>query len=146
MASDGEGSVTRWFDGLRAGDPEAARQLWGHYFAPLVRLPRARLRDAPRGGSDEEDAALSAFDSLCRGTAAGRFPRLDDRRDLWRVLVTITARKAADRIEHEGRARRGGGRGLSEAAQGLQGRPPKPLRVTGNPTNRLGLRGLDAVP
>jgi DNA-directed RNA polymerase specialized sigma24 family protein len=116
MSSDGEGSVTRWFDGLRAVDPEAARRLWGRYFADLVRLARARLRSAPRGASDEEDAAPSAFDSLCRGTAAGRFLRLDDRRDLWRVLVTITARKAADLIEHERRARRGGGRVLSEAA------------------------------
>jgi DNA-directed RNA polymerase specialized sigma24 family protein len=116
MTGDGDGSVTRWFDGLRAGEPEAARRLWGRYFDDLVRLARARLRDAPRGASDEEDAALSAFDSLCRGTAAGRFPRLDDRRDLWRVLVTITARKAADLIERERRARRGGGRVLSEAA------------------------------
>src|SRR4051794_34840945 len=115
MTINGEGSVTRWLGGLRAGDPEAARQLWGHYFDDLVRLARGRLRDAPRSVADEEDAALGAFDSLCRGTAAGRFPRLDDRQDLWRVLVTITARKAADLVEHERRARRGGGRVLSEA-------------------------------
>jgi DNA-directed RNA polymerase specialized sigma24 family protein len=116
MANEGDGSVTRWIDGLKAGDPEAARRLWERYFADLVRLARARLRDAPRGPADEEDAALSAFDSLCRGAGAGRFPRLDDREDLWRVLVTITARKAADLAQRERRLRRGGGRVLAEAA------------------------------
>jgi hypothetical protein len=96
MMCDGGGSVTRWVGGIKAGDPEAARRLWERYFAELVRLARARLRDAPRAAADEEDAALSAFDSLCRGAEQGRFPHLDDRADLWRVLVTITARKAAD--------------------------------------------------
>jgi DNA-directed RNA polymerase specialized sigma24 family protein len=115
MTTDGEGSVTRWVGGLKAGDPEAARRLWERYFADLVRLARARLRDAPRAAADEEDAALSAFDSLCRGAEHGRFPRLDDRDDLWRVLVTITARKAADLVQHERRLKRGGGHVRTEA-------------------------------
>ena len=115
MTSGNGGSVTRWVGGLKAGDPEATRRLWERYFADLVRLARARLRDAPRAAADEEDAALSAFDSLCRGAEHGRFPRLDDRADLWRVLVTITARKAADMIQHERRLKRGGGRVRTEA-------------------------------
>jgi DNA-directed RNA polymerase specialized sigma24 family protein len=80
-----------------------------------VRLARARLRDAPRAAADEEDAALSAFDSLCRGAECGKFPRLDDRDDLWRILVTITARKAAYLVKHERRLKRGGGRVRAEA-------------------------------
>jgi DNA-directed RNA polymerase specialized sigma24 family protein len=115
MTTDGEGSVTRWVGGLKAGDPVATRRLWERYFADLVRLARARLGDAPRGAADEEDAALSAFDSLCRGAEHGRFPRLDDRDDLWRVLVTITARKAADLVQHERRLKRGGGHVRTEA-------------------------------
>jgi DNA-directed RNA polymerase specialized sigma24 family protein len=115
MTSGNGGSVTRWVGGLKAGDPEATRQLWERYFADLVRLARARLRDAPRASADEEDAALSAFDSLCRGAEQGRFPRLADRADLWRVLVTITARKAADMVQHERRSKRGGGRVRTEA-------------------------------
>jgi DNA-directed RNA polymerase specialized sigma24 family protein len=115
MTTEGEGSVTRWMGGLKAGDPEAVRQLWERYFADLVRLARARLRDASRAVADEEDAALSAFDSLCRGAEQGRFPRLDDRDDLWRVLVTITARKAADLVQHERRLKRGSGHVRTEA-------------------------------
>jgi DNA-directed RNA polymerase specialized sigma24 family protein len=115
MTGEGPGSVTRYLGGLKAGEAEAARVLWERYFADLVRLARARLRDAPRAAADEEDAALSAFDSLCRGAEQGHFPRLDDRADLWRVLVTITARKAADLVQHERRLKRGGGRIQSEA-------------------------------
>jgi DNA-directed RNA polymerase specialized sigma24 family protein len=115
MTTNEDGSVTRWIGGLKAGDPEAARLLWERYFADLVRLARARMRDVPRAVADEEDAALDAFDSLCRGTGEGRFPQLDDREGLWRILVTITARKAAAQVQHERRKKRGGGRVRAEA-------------------------------
>ena len=115
MTSESEGSVTRWVGELKAGDPEAVRRLWDRYFADLVRLARSKLRDAPRAAADEEDAALSAFESLCRGAEHGRFPRLDDRADLWRVLVMITARKAADLVQLERRLKRGGGQVRTEA-------------------------------
>jgi DNA-directed RNA polymerase specialized sigma24 family protein len=116
MDRNGRGSVTRWISGLKTGDPEAARRLWERYFADLVRLARSRLRNAACGAGDEEDAALSAFKSLCLGAEGGSFPRLTDREDLWRILVRITVCKAADLLQHEHRLRRGGGRVLAEAA------------------------------
>jgi DNA-directed RNA polymerase specialized sigma24 family protein len=100
------GSVTHWIDGLRAGESVAARKLWEHYFHRLVDLARRRLRDLPRRAADEEDVALSAFDSFCRGAEHGRFPRLNDRDDLWQVLLVLTQRKAADLVQHEGREKR----------------------------------------
>jgi ECF sigma factor len=57
----------------------------------MVDLARGRL--CAKGGrgrdaaSDEEDAALSAFDSLFVRLARGPFPQLADRDDLWRLLV-----------------------------------------------------------
>jgi DNA-directed RNA polymerase specialized sigma24 family protein len=111
MATEPEGSITR----LAGEAPdEAARRLWDRYFDRLVRLARSRLRGRAGGPADEEDAALSAFDSLCRGVAAGRFRHLDGREDLWRLLATITARKAADQLEREGRKKRGGDRRRAE--------------------------------
>ncbi len=59
--------------------------------------------------ADEEDVALSAFDSFCRGVEAGRFPQLRGRDDLWAVLGRITFRKAADLHVHENRRKRGDG-------------------------------------
>jgi hypothetical protein len=64
---------------------------------------------------DEEDVALSAFDSFCRAAEGGRFPRLDDRDDLWRLMLTFTARKAAHLVRDERRDKRGGGKVCTEA-------------------------------
>ncbi len=103
------GSVTHWIQQLRAGNHAAAQPLWERYFAQMVRLARQRLLGVPRRAADEEDVALSAFDSFCRAAEAGRFPQLADSSGLWPLLVTITARKAADLVEHESRLKRGGG-------------------------------------
>jgi len=111
-----EASVTQWIDRLKAGDPDAAQQLWERYFRRLVGLARKKLRAAPRRAADEEDVALSAFDSFCRGAEQDRFPRLNDRFDLWQLLVLLTARKAYDLAQHERRQKRGGGAVLDEAA------------------------------
>src|SRR3954454_15671845 len=116
MTTNDQGSVTLWLGALRAGDLDAAQPLWERYFAQLVRLARARLRAAPRPGADadEEDAALSAFDSFCDGAARGRFPHLADRDELWRLLVVLTARKVGAQAQRQRRQKRGGGRVLRE--------------------------------
>jgi RNA polymerase sigma factor (sigma-70 family) len=115
MSFAGDGSVTHWIEALKAGDDAAADALWRRYFDALVRLAQARLGAAPRAAADEEDVALSAFHSLCAGAAQDRFARLDGRDELWRLLVTITVRKAIDQRQHERRQKRGGGRVLGEA-------------------------------
>jgi hypothetical protein len=89
-----EGSVTGWIGQLKVGDAAAAQQLWERYFRRLVGLARKKLLGTRRQAADEEDVALSAFDSFCRGAGKGRFPQLTDRDDLWRLLVALTARKA----------------------------------------------------
>jgi DNA-directed RNA polymerase specialized sigma24 family protein len=101
-------SVTDWIGQLRAGDPVAAQYLWEGYFRRLVGLARGKLQSLPRRAADEEDVALSAFASFCRGVECGRFPRLADRDDLWRLLVTITARKALHLMRDERCQKRGG--------------------------------------
>jgi len=111
-----DASVTQWIDRLKAGEPDAAQKLWERYFRRLVGLARKKLRSAPRRAADEEDVALSAFDSFCRGAEQGNFPQLNDRLDLWQVLVLLTARKAIDLAQHERRQKRGGGAVLDEAA------------------------------
>ena len=52
----------------------------------------------------------------CFVVFAGRFPDLGNRDDLWRLLVTITARKAHNQRRNEGRQKRGGGRVVGEGA------------------------------
>jgi DNA-directed RNA polymerase specialized sigma24 family protein len=101
-------SVTQWIDQLKAGDPAAAGPLWHRYYPKLVALARSRLANFPRRAADEEDVALDAFDSFCRDAAAGCLPRLDDRDDLWRVLLLITGQKAVDLVRRETADKRGG--------------------------------------
>jgi RNA polymerase sigma factor (sigma-70 family) len=127
MTSDG--SVSRWFPPLRDGDPAAAQKLWEHCFRRLVKLARTKLRGTQRRAADEEDVALSAFDSFCRSAEQGRFPQLSDRDSLWRLLVTITARKAAHQIRDEARQKRGGAARVTDADadwSGLISREPSP--------------------
>src|SRR6185369_9252315 len=116
MSMRPEASVTQWINQLKAGDPDAAQKLWERYFRRLVSLARKKLRAAPRRAADEEDVALSAFGSFCRGAEQDRFPQLHDRLDLWQLLVLLTARKAVDLAQHERRQKRGGGAVLDEAA------------------------------
>lgn len=87
-------SVTIWLEQLKDGQPQAADELWQRYFRRLVGLARRMLESSPKRAADEEDVALSAFKSFCIRAEAGSFPRLDDRDGLWKLLMTITVRKA----------------------------------------------------
>jgi RNA polymerase sigma factor (sigma-70 family) len=97
------GSVSHWIHALKNGQREAAQPLWERYHARLIGLARQVLRSSRRGGADEDDVVQNAFNSFFRGVAAGRFPQLDDRDDLWRLLVVLTARKGIDQVRRESR-------------------------------------------
>jgi DNA-directed RNA polymerase specialized sigma24 family protein len=122
------GSVTHWIGQLRAGDHATAEKLWARYFERLVGLARSKLRGSPRRAADEEDVALSALDSFCRGAQRGRFPQLFDRDDLWQILIVITERKAIDLLQHERRQKRGGAIVPAESRPTRSDRP-RPVRV-----------------
>jgi DNA-directed RNA polymerase specialized sigma24 family protein len=136
-----EDSITRWIDGIKTGDESDIQRLWDRYFERLVRLAAARLPARSRRSFDEEDVALSAFQSFCGRAERGQFPQLSGRDDLWRLLATITVRKAIETMRFQTRKRRGGGRVLGESAllmgegtpgEGLAevlGREPTPEQV-----------------
>src|SRR5262245_47953359 len=102
------GSVSRWIAALKHGDPAAAQPLWKRYYRQLVALARKMLRSTSRRAVDEEDVVQNAFHSFFRAVAQGRFPQLDDRDSLRRLLVVITANKALRQLKHEHRQKRGG--------------------------------------
>ncbi len=100
--------VTLWIDQLRTKDPSAAQSLWNCYATGLAKMARRKFGQLSRKAYDEEDAAISAFRSFCLGVQQDRFLDLNDRDDIWRLLVTITARKVNARRRYEFRERRGG--------------------------------------
>jgi len=101
--------VTRLIKKVRSGDEAAAQELWNKYSERIVEVARRSLKDSSRRVQDEEDVAVIAFKSLLAGITAGRFPELDHRDQLWRLLMVITTRKAAAAIEKDHRQKRGGG-------------------------------------
>ena len=104
--------VTHWIDLVKEGDQSAANEIWHHYFERLVRAVRVRIFGQNRAVSDEEDIVISVFNSFYAAAKDGRFPNLSDRDGLWRLLLSMAARKIVDKRRHDQRQRRGGGRAI----------------------------------
>lgn len=100
-------SVTYWFDQLRAGNEQAAAELWTHYFEQLSRFARSRLKQ--RRVSDEEDLASEVLHALCQAADAGRLPSIQSRDDLWRILLSWLRNRIVDQFRADQTAKRGGG-------------------------------------
>src|SRR5262249_9001001 len=62
------GSVTNWITLLRAGNHDAAQELWQRYHRRLLALARKRLHGARLRAADESDVVQSVFDSFFRAT------------------------------------------------------------------------------
>ena len=104
--------ITEWLARYRDGEAEAANELWKNYYERLISLARKRLRGSRKRVTDEEDLVVDAFHSFFRGVDAGRFPKLEDRDDLWQILVVLTTRKAANQLKREKRDKTHGFRRL----------------------------------
>jgi len=101
--------ITRYLGELAEGDERAAAEIWEAYFTRLTHLARRKLEAMPRRAVDEEDVALSAMHSFCQGMQAGKFSNLAGRDELWKLLVTITIRKAYGHLRRSKAEKRGGG-------------------------------------
>ncbi len=108
--------ITLWIEQLRvARDEDAASALWNHFVTRLVDSARPLLSPATRAVYDEEDATLSAFNSICGGIMNGHFPHLRDRESLWKLLLVITERKVTHRVRHDLQQRRDVRRNLMQS-------------------------------
>jgi len=110
MADAGSDEVTIWIKGLSGGNERAAHLLWEQYFDRMVRLARRKFDQIgiSRRAADEEDIALSAMNSFYKRAADGQFC-LGDRQELWKLLVTITIRKAYAELKRQKAKKRGEG-------------------------------------
>ena len=103
------GSVTGAFDDLRSKDPAvrnaAVRLIWDRYFRDLLTLARNNLDKRIRLRMSAEDVAQSMFKSFCLRQERGEFD-LTGRDELWRLLVTITIRKARNAAKAQRREKR----------------------------------------
>lgn len=98
--------VSLWISELRTADGDAAGKLWSHFVKRLSFSARRMLNPATQKVYDEDDVAVSAFNSLFAGITEGRFPELKDREGLWRLLIVITSRKVTHRHRYDQQQRR----------------------------------------
>jgi RNA polymerase sigma factor (sigma-70 family) len=109
MSMESVDSVIKLAQLLRAEAPAvrdmAASLIWQRYFRDLLNLARSNLDRRVRVRADEEDVLQSMFRSFCARQGRGEF-ELADRDELWRLLVTITLRKARNTARDHHRDRR----------------------------------------
>lgn len=108
------GSVTHWIRLLQAGDAAGAQPIFERYFDRLVQCCQARLSARPSPAADGEDVAQQVLATFFRRVTTRRYPNLNDRDGLWKLLLTVAARKAQSSIRHEQCQKRGGGRVVGE--------------------------------
>ena len=105
------GSVTHWLHELEQNhSDQAATEIWNRYFDRLARVIREQMISRPMGVADESDVALSVLNHFFSDLKQGRFDKLENRDQLWRLLVVIAKRKSIDLIRHENAKRRGSGK------------------------------------
>ena len=104
-----DGSVAGLIQLLRSGDAAerdlAARLIWRRYFRDLLELARNNLNRRIRRREDEEDVLQSMYKSFCLRQQRGEFD-LSGRDALWKLLVTITLRKARNAAKKQARDKR----------------------------------------
>ncbi len=107
MSKSDSDSITVWFEHLRDGHPDAAAKLWEQFFERLADVARATL--VSRRVADEEDVAAGVMMALCARADRGNLPSIDNRDDLWRMLLSWTRNDCIDLARNEARIKRGGG-------------------------------------
>jgi DNA-directed RNA polymerase specialized sigma24 family protein len=107
-------SVTLLIQQLKDEDADAAGEIWRRYFQRLLPLARSRLKRLPVSAGDAEDVLVSVFDRFFRAAQEDRFARLDDRDDLWQLLLMLTERKVTDEFRKWTAQKRGGGNVVHE--------------------------------
>lgn len=105
--SEEMGSVSCFIVGIKNDESKAAEHIFHRYFDKLTQAARRKLQDIPHRAFDGEDVAISAMHSLVQGAAAGRFDKLNNRDDLWALLLTIARNKAVDGIRAQNAKKRG---------------------------------------
>jgi RNA polymerase sigma factor (sigma-70 family) len=121
--------VARW----RAGDEEAATELYTRHARRLAALAGKRMSEKLSRRLDPEDVVLSAYRSLFAGIDAERFT-VQRSGDLWALLVAITLNKLRRQVERHTAARRALAREATtdtaaEAGCEVAGREPSPVEA-----------------
>ncbi len=129
-------SVSDWIVSLKRNTATASTNIWHRYVDQLVREADRRLKSMPRRSLDADDIAQEAFAAFFRGVAENRFSKLDDRADLWSLLVMLAERRAMDHMRREFSHGRGENRVRGDSV----------MEPGGNHTGSVGFDNLEGPP
>lgn len=102
-------SVTDWIGSLKRGSDDASLKIWQRYVEQLVRKADRHLQNMPRRAVAGDDIAQEAFAAFFRGVELNRFSKLEDRHDLWQLLIMLADRRAKDHMRRQLGPQRGMG-------------------------------------
>jgi RNA polymerase sigma-70 factor (ECF subfamily) len=92
-----ESSFDELLKRLRKGEDDAARQIFQQYAKRLIGLARVHLNSSVRRKVDPEDVVQSVFKSFFVRMGKGQFD-LENRDNLWSLLVVIALRKCGHKV------------------------------------------------
>jgi len=92
-----KGSVSGWIAKMRQGDAIAISNLVARYFRKISQFADSKLRRGVRVTDDGEDIAISVLQTITQNSADGQFPDLQDRDDLWLLMIVIAQHQVIDR-------------------------------------------------
>jgi DNA-directed RNA polymerase specialized sigma24 family protein len=106
--TDAAGSITQFFEQLRAGNRDAAAPLCQRFLPRLIALANKTLAGRPQRVADAEDAVQAALIDFWQQVERGKIVGEMRRDNLWNLLGLMTVRKALKQVRHERAAKRGG--------------------------------------
>lgn len=84
---------------IRAGDQDAASQLYDRYARRVFGLVKSKLGARLAASTEPDDIVQSVFRSVFRGMQAGNYDAPEGA-TLWNLLAVIAVRKLANRANH----------------------------------------------
>lgn len=102
--------ITEYLQAYKAGDAARLNDILQAYWSQLVAHCEHRLSGRFKAQQDGQDFAIQAFQNLADGIKRGRWPRLENRDDLWQVLLQAANCRIKDFVRNQMAAKRGGDR------------------------------------
>ena len=94
-----------WLADLADGESQAVEQFWDNYGDSLRRVAERQIASWMRHRVDAEDVVQSACRTFFRRAGEGSF-ELDNKDDLWKLMLTITLNKVRMQARYHSRNRR----------------------------------------
>ena len=100
--------ITEYLQAYKAGDSARLNDILNAYWCQLVAHCDARLSRRFRTQQEGQDFAIQAFQNLAEGIQRGKWPRLENRSDLWQVLLQVSNCRIKDYVRQQMATKRGG--------------------------------------